>query len=203
MPILYHAPFSRSSTVAALVYELDAPEIEIRQVSVTRQGGKGGPDPANPHPEKKVPFLVDGAEEVRERAAIMTYLTDAYPKAGLGPLPGEAGRGAYLSWLSYYQGVMEPLILLWFSKLSAPAFADSLRDMETMYRHLEDTLAQGPWLLGERFTAADLLCSSPFGWVPGLGEGHPVIEDWVKRCSERPSMRRVAEEDARAMAEAG
>jgi len=203
MPILYHAPFSRSSTVAALVHELDTTEIEIRTVSVARMDGKGAPDGANPHPEKKVPFLVDGAEEVRERAAIMTYLTDAYPVAGMAPLPGEAGRGAYLSWMSYYQGVMEPLILLWFSNLSSPAFTEALRDMDTMYRHLEETLERGPWLLGDRFSAADLLCSSPFGWVPGLGEGHPVIEDWVRRCGERPSMRRVAEADAAAMAAAG
>ena len=53
------------------------------------------------------PYLVDGDERVRERGAIMLYLTDKYPQAKLGPLPGEAGRGAYLSWLSYYQGIME------------------------------------------------------------------------------------------------
>jgi glutathione S-transferase len=203
MPILYHAPYTRSSTVAALVHELDTPEIEIRQVTVRRQEGKGAPDPANPHPERKVPYLTDGAEEVRERAAIMTYLTDAYPAAGMGPLPGEPGRGAYLSWMAYYQGVMEPLILLWYSKLSAPAFSDTMRDMETMYQRLETTLAQGPWLLGDRFSAADLLCSSPFGWVPGLGEGRPVIQDWVTRCNDRPAMRRVAEEDGQAMAAMG
>ncbi|MCZ3218549.1 glutathione S-transferase N-terminal domain-containing protein, partial [Acinetobacter baumannii] len=93
-------------------------------------------DPANPHPEGKVPYLTDGDDAVRERGAIMLYLTDKYTAAGLGPLAGEPGRGAYLSWLSYYQGVIEPLIILKWANVSHPAIAAGLRDTDTMFARL-------------------------------------------------------------------
>lgn len=184
MPVLYHAPQSRSDMIATLARMLKA-DIEICEVTIPRLDGSGEPDPRNPHPEKKVPYLVDGTEMLRERGAITVYLTDAYPDAKLGPLPGEAGRGAYLSWLFYYQGVMEPLIILHWAQLSHPAITASLRDIDTMTAHLTEALDPGPFLLGDRFTAADMLCSSPFQWIPDLMPDTPAIRNWVALCAER------------------
>lgn len=184
MPVLYHSPQSRSDTVATLVRMLNA-DIEIREVTIPRQDGSGSADAANPHPEKKVPYLVDGDESVRERGAIITYLTDAYPAAGLGPLPGAPGRGAYLSWLFYYQGVMEPVIILHWAGISHPAFTASLGDFDTMIARLAEALDHGPYLLGDTFSAADMLCCSPFQWFQDMAPDHGGIRDWVARCSER------------------
>ncbi|SPJ24067.1 glutathione S-transferase family protein [Palleronia abyssalis] len=184
MPILYHSPQSRSETVAALARML-SDQIEIREVTVSRQDGTGAPDPANPHPEKKVPFLTDGAESVRERGAIITYLTDLYPEADLAPLPGEAGRGAYLSWLTYYHAVMEPIIIFDWAELSHPILHATFRDRQTMIDRLCEGLEPGPWLLGERFSAADMLCASPFHWFPEATPDVPAIRDWVARTTER------------------
>jgi glutathione S-transferase len=189
---------SRSSGIVTLIDELGA-DVEIREVSIPRRDGSGEPDPANPHPEKKVPYLVDGAETVRERGAIMLYLTDTYPEAGLGPIEGEPGRGEYLSWLFYYQGVMEPVFILHWAGLSHPAIAASLRDMDTMLARLTEALKKGPWLLGEQYSAADLLCSSPFQWFSDLLPDNPEIRDWVARCADRPAARRTAERDAAAL----
>jgi glutathione S-transferase len=186
MPTLYHSPQSRSDTIVTLVKMLNA-DIDIREVTITRLDGSGAPDPDNPHPEKKVPYLVDGTEAVRERGAIVAYLTDAYPAAQLGPLPGEAGRGAYLSWLFYYQGIMEPLLILNVAGLDHPAIKASLRDLDTMATTLTEALARGPWLLGDRFSAADMLCSSPFVWFAELLPDNAVIQEWVTRCRERMS----------------
>ncbi|MEN3792435.1 glutathione S-transferase family protein [Fulvimarina sp. MAC3] len=186
MATLYHSPQSRSDTVMTLVRMLKA-DVEIREVTIPRQDGSGAPDPDNPHPEKKVPYLVDGDEAVRERGAIMLYLTDAFPKAKLGPLPGEAGRGAYLSWLFYYQGVMEPVIILKWAGLSHPAVTSSLRDFDRVVANLSEALAKGPWLLGDRFSAADMLCSSPFVWFPDLMPDNEAIQSWSARCAERMS----------------
>lgn len=183
MPILYHSPRSRSDTVVKLIRMLNA-DITLREVTIPRQDGTGAPDPDNPHPEKKVPYLVDGTETVRERGAIIAYLTDAYPDAKLGPLSGEAGRGAYLSWLFYYQGIMEPLIVLHWAGLSHPAVTASLRDLDTMIARLAEALATGPWLLGSDFSAADMLCSSPFVWFPDLMPDDPKLQDWVVRCAK-------------------
>lgn len=200
MPILYHAPMTRSTGVVALVHELGDTDIEIRDVTIARPNGKDGPDPANPHPEKKVPYLVDGDEHLRERGAIFVYLTDKYPQAGLAPLPGEAGRGAYLSWLSYYQGVIETVLILHAAGVDAPMVRDSIRDLETMMGTLEAALEKGPWLLRERFSAADILCCSPFFWFDGLTKGYPKLTDWVQRCGARPGMAYAAKRDAEAMA---
>lgn len=197
MATLYHAPNSRSSAIVSLIDELGA-DIDIRQVSVTRQDGSGGPDPANPHPEGKVPFLVDGGEAIRERGAIILYLTDKYPEAGLGPIEGQPGRGDYLSWLFYYQGVMEPVIILHFAGLSHPVVHASLRDFDTMIERLTETLEKQPYLLGDTYSAVDLLCSGPFIWIPDLLPENQAISEWVSRCRERPAIRRIAEREANA-----
>lgn len=197
MVTLYHAPNSRSSTIVTLIDELGA-DVDTCEVSIPRQDGGGCPDPRNPHPEKKVPFLVDGAEKVRERGAIILYLTDKYPEAGLGPIEGQPGRGDYLSWLFYYQGVMEPVILLKFAGLSHPAFTASLRDYETMITRLESVLESQPYLLGDRFSAVDLLCSSPFLWLPDLLPDNQAIRAWVDRCSQRPAVKRTFERESAA-----
>lgn len=186
MRTLYFSPNSRSDTVVALARMLSA-DIEMREVTIARQDGSGSRDPANPHPEGKVPYLTDGEGAVRERGAIMLYLTDAYPSASLGPLPGEAERGAYLSWLFYYQGVIEPLLILKWANVSHPAITAGLRDFDTMIERLAEPLRRGSWLLGERFSAADMLCSSPFFWFADIMPADPVIRDWVERCGKRMS----------------
>ncbi|MCK7615996.1 glutathione S-transferase family protein [Roseibium sediminicola] len=194
MPTLYHAPNSRSSSIVTLIEELGA-DVEIQEVTVTRQDGSGGPDPRNPHPEKKVPYLVDGEEKIRERGAIVLYLTDKFPEAGLGPIEGQPGRGDYLSWLFYYQGIMEPVILLQFAGLSHPVLTASLRDHGTMTARLAETLETQPYLLGENYSAADLLCSSPFLWAPDLMPDNKAIRDWVARCADRPAVKRTVERE--------
>lgn len=198
MPTLFHAPNSRSSSIVTLIDELGA-DVDIIEVTIPRQDGSGGPDAANPHPEKKVPYLVDGDEKIRERGAIMLYLTDKYPEAGLAPLHGAPGRGEYLSWLFYYQGVMEPVIILHWAQVSHPAVAAGLRDFATMAEQLAATLRARPYLLGDTYSAADLLCSSPFMWFPDMTPDDPAIRAWVKRCRERPAAIRTAEREASAI----
>ncbi|WP_199259523.1 glutathione S-transferase family protein [Paracoccus binzhouensis] len=189
MLTLYHAPKSRSSSVIALLHELGILDrIHIREVTIPRQDGSGGHDPANPHPEGKVPYLVNGEDWVRERGAIMLYLTDLFPEAGLGPLPGDPKRGQYLSWLSWYQGVLEPVAILNFFKIEHPALMATFRDYDTAIQRLDEVLARQPWLLGDKFSAADLLIASPFLF---FGEGMPrplAIDDWAQRIQSRPSM---------------
>ncbi|MBD3786821.1 MAG: glutathione S-transferase family protein [Sphingomonadales bacterium] len=204
MLTFYHSPNSRSTSILALIHELGAlDQVQVRLVDIPRQDGSGRRDPANPHPEGKVPFLTDGADWVRERGAIVAYLCERFPQAGLAPMPGEALRGRFLSWLSYYQGVMEPVVLGEMMGVSHPMFRATYRDSATMAERLAEALAEGPYLLGERFSAADLLLHSPFAWFPDLCPDVPVIRDWVARCAARPSMAWAQEHDQRALAEAG
>ena len=197
MPTLFHSPNSRSSSMIALIDELDA-DVDIVEVTIRRQDGSGGPDTRNPHPEKKVPFLINGDDSIRERGAITVYLTDMFPKARMAPLPGEPGRGDYLSWLFYYQGVMEPVILLHWAQLDHPVLQGSLGSLAAVADRLSGALQNRAFLLGDRYSAADLLCSSPFIWLPDLLPDDQAIRDWVHRCRERPATVRMAERDARA-----
>ncbi len=100
MITLFHHPKTRSSRFIFLLEELEAP-YEIKLVSTRHRDGTGAVDAANPHPHGKVPAISDDGATVFESPAIALYLTDKFPKNRLGPLAGEPGRGAYLSWLSY------------------------------------------------------------------------------------------------------
>lgn len=71
------------------------------------------------------------------------------------------------------------------AELSHPVVTAALRDFDTMTAQLADALNPAPYLLGDRFTAADMLCSSPFHWFPDMTPEVPAIRRWVERCAER------------------
>ncbi|WP_374635149.1 glutathione S-transferase family protein [Paracoccus sp. (in: a-proteobacteria)] len=194
MLTFYHAPNSRSTSVLQLLHELGVTDqVETRIVTIPRQDGSGGRDPQNPHPEGKVPYLTDGTDHVRERGAIVLYLTDRFAQAGLGRPVGDPQRGQYLSWLFWYQGVFEPVAILSWTGLSHPAIHASLRDYQTAIQRLDEVLSRQPYLLGDAFSAADLLCAGPFAWFGDKMPATPAIRDWVARCQDRDSVRVVGE----------
>lgn len=196
MLTLYHAANSRSTTIVQLIEEMGLTgQVDIIDVTIPRQDGSGGRDPRNPHPEGKVPYLVNGDDHIRERGAIIVYLTDMFPDSGLGRSAGDPQRGEYLSWLFYYQGVMEPVMILKFVQIGHPAIEASLRDYDTMLTRLDEVLGKQPYLLGENFSAADLLCSGPFAWFGDQLPSTPVIDAWVARCQDREAVRRVQARD--------
>lgn len=194
MLTFYHAPNSRSTSVLVLIHELGvADQVKTVIVDIPRQDGSGARDPANPHPEGKVPYLTDGSDYVRERAAVILYLTERFPQAGLGRSVGHPQRGEYLSWLFWYQGVFEPVAILSWTGLTHPAITASLRDYDTAIQRLDEVLLRQPYLLGDEFSAADLLCSGPFAWFGDQLPATPAILDWVARCQARPSVALVSE----------
>ncbi len=194
MLTFYHSPNSRSTSVMVLFHELGvADQVKTVTVTIPRQDGSGGRDPANPHPEGKVPYLTDGTDHVRERGAVILYLTDRFPKAGLGRTVGHPQRGEYFSWLFWYQGVFEPVAILSWTGLTHPAITASLRDYDTAIQRLDEVLSRQPYLLGNDFSAADLLCSGPFAWFGDKMPATPAILDWVARCQGRASVGLVGE----------
>lgn len=196
MITLYHAPVSRSSAIAQIVEELGVQDkVTVKTVSIPRMDGTGFTDSANPHPEGKVPLLVHDGHMIRERGAIILYLTDMFPAAGLGPMPGDPMRGEYLSWLSWYQGVMEPVLIFRFAGLDHPVLTKTFRDYDTMVARLEEALGDRPYLLGDRFSGADLLLHSPFVWFPEATPDVQCIRDWVARCADRPAKWRTKARD--------
>lgn len=189
MPTLYHSPNSRSTSILLLIEEMGITDrIDVVDVTVAREDGSGGPDARNPHPEKKVPYLIDGDDHVRERGAIVAYLTDMFPDTALGRPVGHPQRGKFLSWLFYYQGVMEPVLVLDWANIEHAALHATFRDLDAVFSCLANALQDHPYLLGEEYSAVDLLLSSPFQWLPEAMPEHPSIQAWIKRCADRPAM---------------
>lgn len=197
MITLFHHPRTRSSRFIFLLEELGAP-YEIKAVSVRRRDGTGAVDPANPHPHGKVPAISDDGEVVFESPAIALYLTDRFPQNGLGPLVGEPGRGAYLSWLAYYTGVLEPAFVSKFMDVEVPrGTAGWVATAEAMPAVIQK-LKQGPYLLGERFSAVDVLYGTTFAMFAqgSLMPKSQVIDDYVARVVARPANQRAQLRDS-------
>lgn len=196
MLTLYHGPQSRSSRIVRLLMEMDIlDKVDVKIVGLVRQGKFGRPDPANPHPEGKVPLLVHDGAAIRESNAIILYLTDLFP-GPMGPQTGDPLRGPYLSWLAYYGNVLEPVMVAAVLGITDPSFRNTFRGPEELKAHLVEALTDQPFLLGDRFTAADLIMVSAFAWLPAFTPDAPVVHDWVKRCEARPSAQALAEYDA-------
>ncbi|SEM59401.1 glutathione S-transferase [Gemmobacter aquatilis] len=188
MLTLYHSPISRSTRVLTLIEELGiTDEVTIKAVSIRRFDGSGTRDPANPHPDGKVPLLDHDGTLISETPAIFLYLTALFPDSGLAPKPGDPRRGDYLTWLFYYSAVVEPVLICASAGVDHPMFTATWRGPAELAARLHAALAKGPWLLGDHYSAADLLMHSPFAWFPEATPDDPLIRDWVARCQARPA----------------
>jgi glutathione S-transferase len=197
MLTLYHAPKSRSFRILWLLEEIGTP-YEIRTVSIRRGDGSGTRDPTNPHPHGKVPVLVHDGATIYETTAIAIYLTDAFPEAGLGPKLGEVDRGAYVTWLSYYSGVFEPSLTAKFLKLQHVYGMFGWGPFEEVVEHLNTTLQERPYVLGERFSAVDVVFggSLPLLMSRQILPESDVFKNYVARITARPAFARAQAKDA-------
>lgn len=201
MLTLFHAPRSRSSRIITLLRELDAVDkVAIEIVDITRGDGSGRKDPKNPHPEGKVPLLVHDGVVLWESIAIIQYLTDLFPEKQMAPVAGDPQRGRYLSWLAWYAGVVEPVLITHAAGLSHPYLDATFRGPAEIAERLENALKDNPYLMGDRYTAVDLLLHSPFAWYPAATPDSAVVNDWVERCGERPSLQWTTDFDNRTTA---
>jgi glutathione S-transferase len=193
---LFHRPKTRSTRMIFLLEELGAP-YQIKLVSIRSRDGTGAVDPANPHPHGKVPVISDEGAVVFESPAIALYLTDKFPQNHLGPLVGERDRAAYLSWLSYYTGVLEPAFMSKFMNVEVPRGTAGWVAVEEAMPAVIAALSANPYFLGERFSAVDVLYGTTFamfGKNPMLPKS-PVIDDYVQRIVARPAFARAQARD--------
>jgi glutathione S-transferase len=197
MITLYHAPRSRSSRIIWLLEELDTP-YEIELVPIVRGDGTGGPVPdsfAAINPLKKVPAIKVFDEIVYESAAVCLYLTDSHQKKVMGPLPGHNDRAEYVRWLFFYSGVLEPASTARFmgwDKDKPTGFGD-LALIEGM---ISEQLAKTPYMLGNDFSAADILYGTTVQFFKGnLFPDRPIYDDYLKRITARPAFARAMARD--------
>lgn len=201
MLTLFHSPESRSSAILTLIEEMGIQDwIEVKTVTIPRMDGSGGRDPANPHPEGKVPALVHEGQVITERASIILHLTSLFPDSGMAPRIGTPEWGVFATWLTWYQGVLEPAFILEAAGVTHPWLTAAIRDHKTAAVRLRAALEKGPWIMGDRFSAADILLHGPYAWFPEGTPDDPLIRDWVARCQARPAVGQIKRRDAGVLA---
>lgn len=189
---LYHSPNTRSSGTRVLLDELG---VDYRLHVLNMQAGEHR-DPAYlaVNPMGKVPAIVHDGALVTEQGAIYLYLADAFPAAGLAPPIGDPLRGPYLRWLFFYGSAFEPaLVDRAMQRDPGRAAMSPYGGFDTMLGALTTQLARGTYLLGDRFSAADVLWGTALGWTTQfkLVPEQADIMAYVARIAGRPSVARV------------
>lgn len=200
--ILYHAPRSRSAGARMLLEELGA-DYELHAFDLSR-GQHHEPDYLNINPMGKVPALRHGDVIVTEQAAVYMYAAELYPEAGLAPATGDSLRGPYLRWMVFYGSCFEPAIVdRSMNRLPAAYSTSPYGDFDAVINAIGAQLANGPYLLGERFTAADVLWGAALNWITmfKLVPETPVVRAYIDRILARPAIQRAQAADAALAAE--
>lgn len=194
---LYHASPSRSGVIHWMLEEIGEP-YDLHVLNL-KSGENRQPEYLAINPMGKVPALKHGDAIVTEVAAIACYLADAFPQAGLNVPVGDPRRGAYLKWLFFAPGVIEPLMMdrAFKREQEPPRSAIGYGDEKTALDVLAKALTPGPFLLGEDFSAADIVVGSILRYAMGFGliPDHPEFTAYVARFTNRPAFKRAAEKD--------
>lgn len=196
---LYHVPQSRSVRPRWLLEELGVP-YETVTLSLS-DGSLKTAEYLKTHPHGSVPALEDDGISMFESAAICLYLADKYPDKKLAPAVGSKERAAYYQWVVYTMATLEPPVLQVFlntvqlpeEQRSAKVAEEGRKRFKEVATVLTKALEGKQYLLGDHFTAADVMIGSTIGWASfmGLLEGFPVLQQYVQRLMQRPAYQRA------------
>ena len=195
--VLYYNPMSRARIAHWMLEEAGAPyrmELVRFDKGEHKQAGFLGVNPMG-----KLPALVHRGTVVTEAAAICAYVADAFPAAGLAPAPDAPERGTYYRWLFFGAGCVEPAMM--DRMLSRPApqrpSANGYGCYEDTVNTLEKAVSPGPFILGNRFSAADVYIGSQIGFGMTMMktlEPRPAFAAYLARIAERPAYKRANEQ---------
>ena len=195
--VFYTHPQSRGRLVRWMLEEVGRPyRTEVLEYGTTMKA----PAYRAINPMGKVPAIRHGDVVVTEGAAICAYLADAFPEAGLAPPPGDPRRAPYYRWLFFAAGPLEAAASNQALGFTVPPERERMIGYGTMadvVAALEGVLALGPYLTGDRFSAADLYLGAHlnFGMMFGTIEKRPAFERYVTPLVQRPAAARAAQLD--------
>ncbi len=170
-------------------------EYRIEPIDIRDASAKSHPAFAAASPLGKVPAIVDGDVAMAESAAICLYLADRYRDAKLSPAVDSSERGEFLFWLMYTPAVMEPCMAEAFGTAKANRVSHGWADFDSMIDVLTARLTDRTWVMGEDFSAADVLLGSSVNFLHMFGimpENTAVLADYLKRCAARPAFQAAA-----------
>lgn len=185
--VLYHHPFSRAANVVWMLEELGVP-YTLEYVDM----GQGAHHTSEFHQKNrmgKLPTLVDGDVTVAESAAIALYLADRYSYGELAPKVDTPERGPYLRWILFAPSVVEPGCYAQASKWDYQPQSAGWGTYENMLATMEDAIGDGPWLLGERFSMADVVFGGTVRYMLRFGmlEKRAAFVAYAERLEARPA----------------
>lgn len=195
--IHYHAPRTRSLSILWLFEELGQPPHDRIDLNLAKGDHKTKWYMAI-NPMGKVPALLHGGTVITEAAAIAMYLADLFPHAGLAPAIGGPARGTYLRWIVFNQAAVEPAVtdLALKREPGSPAMM-SYGTYDATIDALSGALTKGPYILGDQFSAADVIVGSGVRWMlmfKLLPERREFVS-YAERLSARPALERALEID--------
>ena len=192
--ILYTNPMSRGRIARWMLEEVGEPyRTEVLDFGTTMKA----PAYLAVNPMGKVPAIRHGDVVVTEAAAICAYLADAFPQAGLAPEPGSRLRGPYYRWLFFAAGPLEAAVTNKALGFLAPEGRGQAMagygSYEAVMDALEGAVSRGDYLVGDRFTAADLYVGAHLAWGLMFGsiDKRPAFERYAARLEARPAAQRA------------
>jgi glutathione S-transferase len=195
--VFYTNPQSRGRIVRWMLEEVGQPyRTELLDYATTMKA----PAYLAINPMGKVPALRHGETVVTEAAAICAYLADAFPGAGLAPALGDRLRGAYYRWLFFAAGPVEAAASNHALGFVVPEGRERMigyGSYKDVMNALEAAVSQGDYLVGDRFTAADVYLGSHigFGLQFGTFEKRAAFERYVARLGARAAFQRAQKID--------
>jgi glutathione S-transferase len=194
--VFYHWPMSRGRMVHWLLEEVGAPYRVV--VTNLEKSEHKTPEFLAVNPMGKLPTIVHRGTVVTECGAIITYLADEFPAASLAPRVGDPARGAYLRWMFFAAGCVDPALIDRMLDRPVPERVGAVGygRFEHVLDTLEKALAPGPYLLGDQFTAADLYVGAQlgFGLMTKALEPRPAYQGYLARLTARPAYKRAIEQ---------
>jgi glutathione S-transferase len=176
-------------------------KVSAQHAVSAKKGENRTPEYLQIHPHGAVPALEDDGQVFIESGAICMYLADKFEDRGLAPPPGTPARGVYYQWMFYTMVTLEPPLIDIFmhSKLlpeekRQPKVLEAARDKGKNISQIVDrALAGKEFIVGDRFTAADVLLGATLIWGHyfGMSEGFPAIQSYVARMLARPAYQRA------------
>jgi glutathione S-transferase len=196
---LYYVPRTRATRPRWLLEELGVP-YQLVRLDTSKKENKQ-PEYLAIHPLGHVPALVDQDVNLIESAAICMYLADKFPEKKLAPPLGTKERAQYYQWILFAMTTVEsPLVTIAMhtrflpeEKRNPAMLAEAQGRLKEVLGVLENRMQGKQYVVGDHFTAADVVLASNLIWGNGMGQlqGFPTLEDYIKRMMERPAQKKA------------
>lgn len=197
--VLYWCPQTRASRAVWMLEEAGA-AYQLERIDIRSDEAKSDAAFRQASPMGKVPALRHGEVTVTDSAAICMYVAEQFPESGLAPPVGDPKRGAYLQWMVFGPGFIEPAMAEAFGSTKPNRVSHGWGDFPSVIDMLRVGLAKGPWVLGDSFSAADVMLGSSVQFMRmfGILPDDDVLNAYVDRCLERPAYTKALAMDAEA-----